>query len=70
MGLFMMNSIYQYKPLKSHRLQLRLSPETEYRIRELAKDRHITMTKLLEILVDEEWNDSKFARDYFESFMP
>lgn len=65
-----MNSIYRYKPLKYCRLQLRITPETEYRIRELARDRHITMTKLLEILVDEEWNDSKFAKEYFETFMP
>lgn len=65
-----MNNIYRYKPLKFHRLQLRLTPETEYRIREMARDRHITMTKLLEILVDEEWNDSKFAKEYFETFMP
>lgn len=65
-----MNSIYRYKPLKFRRLQLRITPETEYRIRELARDRHITMTKLLEILVDEEWNDSKFAKEYFETFMP
>lgn len=65
-----MYNIYRQKPLKFHRLNLRLTPETEYRIRELARDRHITMTKLLEILVDEEWNDSKFAREYFDAFMP
>lgn len=65
----MMNSESLYKPLKLERLQLRLSSETQYRIKELARSRGVSMTKLIESLVDDAWVDSDFAKRYFERFM-
>lgn len=38
-------------------MQLRITEETQYRIKELAKRKHVTMTTLIETLVDDAWMD-------------
>lgn len=45
------------RPLKGERLQLRMTAETQYRIKELARVKNLSMTALIERLVDEAWLD-------------
>lgn len=43
--------------LKDKRIQFRLQDETFFRIKHLAEYRKVTMTKLIEQLVEEAWLD-------------
>lgn len=46
-----------YRPLKGERMQLRVTAETQYRIKQLAKLNHTSMTAIIERLVDDAWMD-------------
>lgn len=64
----------KYKPLKGERMQLRLDSETQWRIKEMAKFRHCSMTTLIETLVNEAWLDQMalpgFAREQEKTVTP
>ena len=56
------------KPLKCERIGIRVTEETSWRIRLLAKTMKISQTRLIEKLVDEAWMqqisiDGIFTRD-------
>lgn len=44
--------------VKSQRFQLRLTPETYRRIKQLANEKHTSMAQVIEFLVDEAWTDN------------
>lgn len=46
-----------FEPLRDKRIQFRITDETFFRIKILSEYRHITMTRLIEQLVDDAWLD-------------
>lgn len=53
-----------FTDLCSERLQLRLSPETLFRIRSLANIKGVTMSQFIRELVDDAWMDQCVLTDF------